>query len=106
MIRVPISRTVPPSRGTDLFAEPAASARVRPSLTLRAPQNPARNRPSRKAPPSDAATRHPVRQPFIVGKELFYIAQAVTYGNIAGDSHFTSDAAGCSKSASASARCC
>jgi len=31
----------------------------------------------------------PFNKPFIVGKELFYIAQAVTYGNIAGDGHFT-----------------
>lgn len=31
----------------------------------------------------------PFNKPFIAGKELFYIAQAVTYGNIAGDGHFT-----------------
>jgi len=31
----------------------------------------------------------PFNKPFIVGKELFYIAQAVTFGNIAGDGHFT-----------------
>jgi dTDP-4-amino-4,6-dideoxygalactose transaminase len=31
----------------------------------------------------------PFNKPFIVGKELFYIAQAVTYGNIAGDGHYT-----------------
>ena len=31
----------------------------------------------------------PYNKPFIAGKELFYIAQAVTYGNIAGDGHFT-----------------
>jgi dTDP-4-amino-4,6-dideoxygalactose transaminase len=31
----------------------------------------------------------PFNKPFIVGKELFYIAQAVTLGNIAGDGHFT-----------------
>lgn len=28
-------------------------------------------------------------KPFIAGKELFYIAQAVTFGNIGGDGHFT-----------------
>jgi len=31
----------------------------------------------------------PFNKPFIAGKELYYIAQAVTYGNIAGDGHFT-----------------
>lgn len=31
----------------------------------------------------------PFNKPFIAGKELFYVAQAVTYGNIAGDGHFT-----------------
>jgi dTDP-4-amino-4,6-dideoxygalactose transaminase len=31
----------------------------------------------------------PFNKPFIVGKELYYIAQAVTLGNIAGDGHFT-----------------
>jgi dTDP-4-amino-4,6-dideoxygalactose transaminase len=31
----------------------------------------------------------PFNKPFIVGKELYYIAQAVTYGNIGGDGHFT-----------------
>jgi len=31
----------------------------------------------------------PFNRPFIAGKELYYIAQAVTYGNIAGDGHFT-----------------
>jgi dTDP-4-amino-4,6-dideoxygalactose transaminase len=35
----------------------------------------------------------PFNRPFIVGKELFYIAQAVTYGNIAGDGHFTQQCA-------------
>jgi dTDP-4-amino-4,6-dideoxygalactose transaminase len=33
--------------------------------------------------------RIPFNKPFIVGKELYYIAQAVTYGNIAGDGYFT-----------------
>ncbi len=33
--------------------------------------------------------RIPFNKPFIAGKELFYIAQAVTFGNIAGDGHFT-----------------
>jgi dTDP-4-amino-4,6-dideoxygalactose transaminase len=36
----------------------------------------------------------PFNKPFIVGKELFYIAQAVTLGNIGGDGHFTQ---GCSR---------
>ncbi len=36
----------------------------------------------------------PFNKPFIAGKELYYIAQAVTYGNIAGDGHFTEKCAG------------
>ena len=31
----------------------------------------------------------PFNKPFIAGKELYYIAQAVALGNIAGDGHFT-----------------
>lgn len=31
----------------------------------------------------------PFNKPFVAGKELYYIAQAVTYGNISGDGHFT-----------------
>ncbi|MCA8943320.1 MAG: dTDP-4-amino-4,6-dideoxygalactose transaminase [Planctomycetes bacterium] len=31
----------------------------------------------------------PFNRPFIAGKELFYVARAVTLGNIAGDGHFT-----------------
>ncbi len=31
----------------------------------------------------------PFNRPFVVGKELFYIAQAVTYNWLAGDGHFT-----------------
>jgi dTDP-4-amino-4,6-dideoxygalactose transaminase len=31
----------------------------------------------------------PFNKPFIAGKELFYIAQAVQYGNLAGDGEFT-----------------
>lgn len=31
----------------------------------------------------------PFNKPFIAGKELYYIAQAVTFGNIAGDGYFT-----------------
>jgi dTDP-4-amino-4,6-dideoxygalactose transaminase len=31
----------------------------------------------------------PFNKPFVAGKELYYIAQAVTYGNLAGDGHFT-----------------
>ena len=34
-------------------------------------------------------SRIPFNKPFIAGKELFYIAQAVTLGNIAGDGYFT-----------------
>lgn len=33
--------------------------------------------------------RIPFNRPFIAGKELYYVAQAVTLGNIAGDGHFT-----------------
>jgi dTDP-4-amino-4,6-dideoxygalactose transaminase len=35
------------------------------------------------------STRIPFNKPFIIGKELFYIAQAVTLGNISGDGRFT-----------------
>jgi dTDP-4-amino-4,6-dideoxygalactose transaminase len=31
----------------------------------------------------------PFNKPFIAGKELYYVAQAVTFGNLAGDGHFT-----------------
>jgi dTDP-4-amino-4,6-dideoxygalactose transaminase len=31
----------------------------------------------------------PFNKPFVVGKELFYIAQAVTFGNLGADGHFT-----------------
>jgi dTDP-4-amino-4,6-dideoxygalactose transaminase len=34
-------------------------------------------------------SRIPFNKPFIAGKELYYIAQAVTLGNLAGDGHFT-----------------
>src|SRR6516165_3627446 len=34
-------------------------------------------------------TRVPFNKPFIAGKELYYIAQAVTLGNIAGDGMYT-----------------
>ncbi|MDX1965374.1 MAG: dTDP-4-amino-4,6-dideoxygalactose transaminase [Pirellulales bacterium] len=37
--------------------------------------------------------RIPFNRPFIAGKELFYIAQAVTQGKIAGDGHFTKECA-------------
>jgi dTDP-4-amino-4,6-dideoxygalactose transaminase len=33
--------------------------------------------------------RIPFNKPFIAGKELFYIAKAVTYGNLGGDGYFT-----------------
>src|SRR5262249_41282126 len=33
--------------------------------------------------------RIPFNKPFFAGKELYYIAQAVTLGNIASDGHFT-----------------
>ncbi len=35
----------------------------------------------------------PFNKPFIAGKELYYIAQAVAFGNIAGDGHFTQQCA-------------
>lgn len=35
----------------------------------------------------------PFNKPFIAGKELFYIAQAVTLGNLSGDGHFTKQCA-------------
>ena len=31
----------------------------------------------------------PFNKPFIAGKELYYMAQSVAYGNIAADGHFT-----------------
>jgi len=31
----------------------------------------------------------PFNKPFVAGKELYYIAQAVTFGNLAGDGYFT-----------------
>ena len=31
----------------------------------------------------------PFNRPFVAGKELFYIAQAITYDNLGGDGHFT-----------------
>jgi dTDP-4-amino-4,6-dideoxygalactose transaminase len=31
----------------------------------------------------------PFNKPFIAGKKLYYIAQAVTLGNVAGDGYFT-----------------
>jgi dTDP-4-amino-4,6-dideoxygalactose transaminase len=34
-------------------------------------------------------TKIPFNKPFLAGKELFYIAQAVTYGNLGGDGYFT-----------------
>lgn len=37
----------------------------------------------------DTPERIPFNKPFIAGKELYYIAQAVTLGNIAGDGHYT-----------------
>ena len=38
---------------------------------------------------SDSPERIPFNKPFIAGKELHYIAQAVTLGNIAGDGFYT-----------------
>src|SRR5687768_4948254 len=40
------------------------------------------------------AIRIPFNKPFIVGRELYYIAQAVSLGNIGGDGHFTQKCAG------------
>lgn len=34
-------------------------------------------------------TSIPFNKPFVAGKELYYIAQAVTFGNLSGDGHFT-----------------
>ena len=31
----------------------------------------------------------PFNKPFVAGRELFYIAQAVTFGKLAGDGSFT-----------------
>ena len=35
------------------------------------------------------SSKIPFNKPFIAGRELYYIAQAVTYGNLGGDGHFT-----------------
>lgn len=35
----------------------------------------------------------PFNKPFIAGKELYYVSQAVTFGNIGGDGHFTKQCA-------------
>lgn len=35
-------------------------------------------------------SRIPFNRPFVAGKELFYIAQAITLNNLGGDGHFTS----------------
>ena len=47
----------------------------------------------KKAPSLDRACRDgaaiPFNKPFIAGKELFYIARAVTNGNVGGDGEFT-----------------
>ena len=48
----------------------------------------------------------PFNKPFIAGKELYDIAQAVTYGNLSGDGQFTRSVAGFSKSSSTSIKCC
>jgi dTDP-4-amino-4,6-dideoxygalactose transaminase len=39
--------------------------------------------------PEPPLSRIPFNRAFIAGKELYYIAQAVTLGNIAGDGHYT-----------------
>lgn len=44
---------------------------------------------SSSTPDTTRAQRIPFNQPFIAGKELYYIAQAVTLGNLGGDGHFT-----------------
>src|SRR5436305_569731 len=36
-------------------------------------------------------TKIPFNKPFIAGKELYYVAQAVTYGNLGGDGKFSQD---------------
>src|SRR4051794_2661854 len=49
-------------------------------------------RPERTPEPikrPDASPVVPFNQPFIVGKELFYISQAVLAGQLAGDGRFT-----------------
>ena len=38
---------------------------------------------------TSSEVRIPFNKPFIAGKELYYIAQAVTLGGIAGDGPFT-----------------
>jgi dTDP-4-amino-4,6-dideoxygalactose transaminase len=35
------------------------------------------------------ASKIPFNRPFIAGKELYYVAQAVTFGNLGGDGHFS-----------------
>jgi hypothetical protein len=35
------------------------------------------------------SSKIPFNKPFVVGKELYYVAQAVTFGNLGGDGRFT-----------------
>lgn len=45
--------------------------------------------PARRSAAGRYAGTVPFNRPFVAGKELFYIAQAVTFGNLGGDGHFT-----------------
>jgi dTDP-4-amino-4,6-dideoxygalactose transaminase len=44
-----------------------------------------------KVPEMPSPPRIPFNKPFIAGKELYYIAQAVTRGNISGDGYYTQE---------------
>src|SRR5512147_715485 len=46
---------------------------------------------NKRVPEMPSAPKIPFNKPFIAGKELYYIAQAVTLGNISGDGHYTQE---------------
>jgi dTDP-4-amino-4,6-dideoxygalactose transaminase len=50
-------------------------------------------------------SRIPFKKPFIAGKELYYITQAVTLENIAGEGYFTENSCRFFRNALGSLRC-
>ena len=55
------------------------------------PTNPRQRAGNWKVSEMPSAPKIPFNKPFIAGKELYYIAQAVTLGNISGDGHYTQE---------------
>src|SRR5207302_1506464 len=92
------------SRDRACMNRPRAGARGRDSGTIGSASG---DGPIRRAPASRSVAGDPARgtsgargakgmqmtipfnRPFIAGKELYYVAQAVTYGNLGGDGRFT-----------------